>query len=51
VALADDAVEFSTQGLQVGDLAVDFRKMLLGYRVDRLAGALPIVGQIEKGPR
>ena len=46
--LADKPVELTAQCRQVGDLALDLRKVLAGERVHRLARAATVVGQAEK---
>ena len=47
-ALFDHAIQFTPQGLKVGDLAIDLGAMLPSNAVDRLAGPFSLVGQGEQ---
>ncbi|CAN1723700.1 protein of unknown function [Hyphomicrobium sp. 1Nfss2.1] len=42
-ALADDAVKFAPQSLQIGKLAIDFREVVARDHVDSLAGTLLLI--------
>lgn len=43
-ALSDDAVQFASQSLQIGELAVNVREVVARDDVDGLAGTLLLIG-------
>lgn len=47
-ALIDHAVEFMTQGAQVGNLSINLSPVLFGDCIDSVAGAIALVGQVEQ---
>jgi hypothetical protein len=48
MAATDEVGEFVAKGMEVGDLALNFREMLLRDRIHRLAGAVLLVGQPQQ---
>jgi hypothetical protein len=49
LALANQRTELAPQGLQVGQLAFDFRKMFARNYINRFARSVTLVGQVEQG--
>lgn len=49
-ALADDAVKFAPQSLQIGKLAIDFREVVACDDIDSLTGSLFLIREAQKLP-